>query len=180
MCCSPCSLPSCLSHVERAPPLLLLKLELALTQLSQWALAMLQRSTSDIHQAMTDTGGSTLACSGSSRFLVCGVTLLLNSIHHPVSLATLLNDGVLPLSQAVLSICGPLKSLSIGAGDEAINEDSREGLHAPPTPTEDEVTGLPALQRIVPMARVIRGPDWKWGDQVREEGGGSGRRGRRE
>lgn len=163
---SSCSLPSWLSHVQRAPPQLLLKLELALTRLSQWALALLQRATSDVHQAMADTGDATLACSGSSRFLVGGVTLLLNSIHHPVSLATLLNNGVVPLSQAVLAICGPLKPLSVGAGEEE-SKDGTESLRAPPTPSEEEVTGPSAIHRIVPMARVVRGPDWKWGDQVR-------------
>ena len=162
---SPCSLPSCLSHVERAPPQLLLELELALTSLSRWALVLLQRSTFNIHQAIAGAEDATLACSGSSRFLVGGVTLLLNSIHHPVSLAALLNNGVVPLSQAVLASCGPLKPLSVGAGEEEV-KNSAERSCAPATPSEEEVTGPSAIHRIVPMARVVRGPDWKWGDQV--------------
>ena len=125
---------------------------------------------------MVGVEDATLACSGSSRFLVDGVTLLLNSIHHPVSLATLLNNGVIPLSQAVLAMCGPLKPLSVGAGEEE-SKNGAEGLRNLPTPSEEEVTGLSAIPRIVPMARVVRGPDWKWGDQVREVVGGPGKGG---
>lgn len=29
------------------------------------------------------------------------------------------------------------------------------------------VTGVEVISRLTPGTRVVRGPDWKWGDQVR-------------
>lgn len=38
---------------------------------------------------------------------------------------------------------------------------------APPVATVDKpVTGMEVISRLVPGTHVVRGPDWKWGDQV--------------
>lgn len=37
----------------------------------------------------------------------------------------------------------------------------------PPVPPVGPASGPEAVPRLIPGVRVVKGPDWKWGDQVR-------------
>ena len=153
------ALTSYRSHIEHSPDYLQVQLELGLTELSQWSLCLLQRYTQQV-----DTGCDLSTSSGAVlRFIVCGLSLL-TDVHHAVGIATVLNNGILPLSQAIFRVCLPMSLLEKHSSEES--EDSHEeGEKHVPTATE-EVSGPSILSRVVPGVRVVRGPDWKWGDQV--------------
>jgi E3 ubiquitin-protein ligase HERC2 len=152
------ALTSYRSHIEHSPDYLQVQLELGLTELSQWSLCLLQRYTQQV-----DTGCDLSTSSGAVlRFIVCGLSLL-TDVHHAVGIATVLNNGILPLSQAIFRVCLPMSLLEKHSSEES--EDSHEeGEKHVPTATE-EVSGPSILSRVVPGVRVVRGPDWKWGDQ---------------
>ena len=157
------ALASYRSHIERSPAYLQAELELGLTELSEWSLDLLRSNT----KQLVSKGGLSSGPGAVSRFILCGLSLLTDT-HHTVGIATLLNNGILPLTMAISNSCHPVPLVDkdpLEESDEAGNEGRKQVA-----PVSEEVTGPSVLNRVVPGVRVVRGPDWKWGDQVRGPG----------
>ena len=112
---------------------------------------------------------------------------MLTTMQIPTSLAFLVNDGALGLTQTMLRLTDPLTmeeedTASVGAKEgsnvlapEAVGTQDQPQPAAATTTTspqpatgtlEEPPTGAALVRRISVGVRVIRGPDWKWGDQV--------------
>ena len=99
------------------------------------------------------------ASSTISRFTVALLGML-TSEHEAIDISSLVNSGFLGLSQTVIKLAGTAPT---------DNDDSYEEIGPDEVPylrqyhdnqDEDDI-----LSKIHIGTRVVRGPDWKWGDQ---------------
>ncbi|KAM7290215.1 E3 ubiquitin-protein ligase HERC2 isoform X3 [Ixodes scapularis] len=177
----------CLSNVNLIPPYQRISLELASSRIALWAVAELRSLVLDcccfegddsavdshpghssrrlVSKASVDSGSST--CGGApaapSRFLL-SVLGLLSGDHQGRELSLLLGSGLLAHLQTLLRILGPRPTRTPrekNAGLYAVLEETvRKPQPLAPVPSGPE---LAAMMKI--GTRVIRGADWKWGDQ---------------
>ncbi|XP_042145750.1 E3 ubiquitin-protein ligase HERC2 isoform X2 [Ixodes scapularis] len=177
----------CLSNVNLIPPYQRISLELASSKIALWAVAELRSLVLDcccfegddsavdshpghssrrlVSKASVDSGSST--CGGApaapSRFLL-SVLGLLSGDHQGRELSLLLGSGLLAHLQTLLRILGPRPTRTPrekNAGLYAVLEETvRKPQPLAPVPSGPE---LAAMMKI--GTRVIRGADWKWGDQ---------------
>ncbi|XP_077868707.1 E3 ubiquitin-protein ligase HERC2-like [Saccoglossus kowalevskii] len=119
--------------------------------------------TSGINPNSAFANGNSLGTFPPARFLLAMVTML-TSEHQANSLSLLLNSGVLGLTQTVLRLAGPNPD-SIEEEDDphvaSVVEETKSQPQPAPLPTSGPE--LAAMMKI--GTRVVRGQDWKWGDQ---------------
>lgn len=104
----------------------------------------------------------------------------------PTSLAFLVSNGALGLTQTMLRLTNPVTieeedtaSMAVKEGSNALAAEAAASKEqtattattgspqpVPTTTLEEPPTGASLVRRIVVGVRVVRGPDWKWGDQV--------------
>lgn len=182
-------LTHCLSNVEHAPSHLLVQLEQEYWLFTNQTLHALRSSLWEASQALCHVKGASVSHFTVSRFILLYAGML-TSMQIPTSLAFLVNSGALGLTQTMLRLIDPMTmeeedtaamaakegsntTAPEGAADKdqaqpAVATPARVSSPQPATATlEDPPTGAALVRRITVGVRVVRGPDWKWGDQVR-------------
>ena len=110
--------------------------------------------------------GVSLGCLSMSRTILATLGMLTTE-HHANSVSLLLNSGLLALTQTVLRIIGPDSSSDNAWQDDhqclqAILEEAQ-----PKSKQQQVPISGPELAVMMKIGtRVMRGIDWKWGDQV--------------
>ncbi|XP_021378315.1 E3 ubiquitin-protein ligase HERC2-like isoform X2 [Mizuhopecten yessoensis] len=174
MACEP--VPHCLSNVKLIPPCDRILLELAFSHLYRWAINELRNGIiqSDMmfkarginpSTPSTDSGKERLSLGAlpHSRFLLATMGILVSE-HHSNSLSLLMNSGVLGLTQTLLRLAGPDPERMIQDNSSsicAVLEEQKHKKQSQPVPISGPE--LAAMMKI--GMRVVRGVDWKWGDQ---------------
>ncbi|XP_070553640.1 E3 ubiquitin-protein ligase HERC2-like isoform X2 [Ptychodera flava] len=165
-------LPHCLEHISLIPTYNRMIMEITFAKLYTWAINTLREAvlnadylfkTSGINPSRAFNNGNSLGTLPQARFLLAMLTML-TSEHQANSLSLLLNSGVLGLTQTVLRLAGP--NPEYREEDEephvaAVVEETKSQPQPAPLPTSGP--DLAAMMKI--GTRVVRGQDWKWGDQ---------------
>ncbi|XP_033111225.1 E3 ubiquitin-protein ligase HERC2-like [Anneissia japonica] len=165
-CTSPMSNP--LTNVNLIPPYDRVILESTFSKLNAWSIDTLRKHVLAA-EAQLKTSSETTSNDARSigflpqaRFLLASLGLLTGD-HLPNGVSLLLNSGVLALTQTILRLIGPEETeeeddtLSVAT----VYEETRTCAQPAPIPTSGPE--LASLMKI--GTRVIRGQDWKWGDQ---------------
>ncbi|XP_061894415.1 E3 ubiquitin-protein ligase HERC2-like [Entelurus aequoreus] len=175
-------LSDCLKDVDLIPPFNRMLLEVTFGKLYSWAIHNVRHILLEASARFKELGvqpvplqtitnenpaGPSLGTIPQARFLLAMIHML--SLKHGAnSLSLLLNSGVLALTQSVLRLIGPSTdsseedlNLSAHEGSATVLEESRK--EAAPTPVPASGPELAAMMKI--GTRVMRGVDWKWGDQ---------------
>ncbi|KAA8589723.1 hypothetical protein FQN60_013088 [Etheostoma spectabile] len=152
-------LSDCLKDVDLIPPFNRMLLEVTFGKLYSWAI---QNTITNENPA-----GPSLGTIPQARFLLAMIHML-SLKHGSNSLSLLLNSGILALTQSILRLIGPSTdsseedlSLCTHGGSATVLEESRK--EAAPAPLPASGPELAAMMKI--GTRVMRGVDWKWGDQ---------------
>jgi len=170
----------CLNNVEHVPSHLLLQLEQEYWVLTDKTLQSLRSSLWEASHALQHVKGASISHFTVSRFIMLYAGML-TTMQIPASLSFLVNNGALSLSQTMLRLSNP-STLEEEVNDAVVKEvvaasetadgDSKQGESATavtvatPTLPQESLSGPALVRRIAVGVRVIRGPDWKWGDQV--------------
>nr|XP_057930110.1 E3 ubiquitin-protein ligase HERC2 isoform X4 [Doryrhamphus excisus] len=175
-------LSDCLKDVDLIPPFNRMLLEVTFGKLYSWAIQNVRNILLEASGRFKELGvqpvplqtitnenpaGPSLGTIPQARFLLAMIHML--SLKHGAnSLSLLLNSGMLALTQSILRLIGPSTdsseedlSLSVHGGSATVLEESRK--EAAPTPVPASGPELAAMMKI--GTRVMRGVDWKWGDQ---------------
>ncbi|CAI8025922.1 E3 ubiquitin-protein ligase HERC2 [Geodia barretti] len=167
-----------LNGVEHLPPSLRTSLELDQQKVQQWAVGRLRRAVWEIQLALRrektqarkmegerereqgagDVTGYTVGSFSSSRFIIAAIAMLTGE-HEAVDLSLLLNEGVVGLAQTALRLAASVYR------DERPEDEDGSVVGAPGDTQQSQVSGPEALSRMKAGTRVVRGKDWKWGDQ---------------
>ena len=92
---------------------------------------------------------------------------MLTMEHQLVDLSLLLDQGLLGLTQALIRLTATVQQ-DEHRGEE--KEVESRPVEAPPTsPKAIPATGPEVIHRLKVGTKVVRGPDWKWVDQVTME-----------
>lgn len=173
-----------LTNLNLIPPCQRMTLELASARLYLWAVGELRSllmdfcSTEDenlpvighssrhlVSKASMESGcsGRSGSLSAPSRFLLSAIGLL-SGEHQSRSLSLLLGSGVLAHLQTLLRMLGPRPTRSPHEKNVSLCAVLEETVRKPqpPAPAPNGLE-LAAMMKI--GTRVIRGVDWKWGDQ---------------
>ncbi|KAK8398901.1 hypothetical protein O3P69_004178 [Scylla paramamosain] len=180
-------LPDCLENIHLVPVYQRAVLKAAWARLWEWAVGELREHVLKAEQfcvATHSTGRmaktkdspsykdsnlscrdhNTLASMPLSRFLL-GVVCLSTRTHSGADLSLLVSGGLLALVQTLLRLIGPSEPSSGRNEDKeelvAIFEEAAKKPRIPPPPLSGPE--LAALMKV--GTRVVRGIDWKWGDQ---------------
>jgi E3 ubiquitin-protein ligase HERC2 len=161
-------LPHFLVDVELIPPRERLLLEIEFQKISDWAIVQLRNyvivADGDV-SASTGVGKlKTLSSIQSSRMLVPLLSIL-TSEHPNIVLSQLVGSGLIGLLQTVIRLTGPLSTTD--HFQESNDSSQQTGASLPATETTNtEILSGPELVLLITVGtRVIRGADWKWGDQ---------------
>uniref|UniRef100_A0A8C9RA53 E3 ubiquitin-protein ligase HERC2 n=1 Tax=Scleropages formosus TaxID=113540 RepID=A0A8C9RA53_SCLFO len=169
-------------YVDLIPPFNRMLLEVTFGKLYAWAIQNVRSILLDATVRFKELGvqpvplqtitnenpaGPSLGTIPQARFLLVMLNML--SLKHSAnSLSLLLNSGMLALTQSILRLIGPSTDsteedpgLASHGGSATVLEESRK--EAAPTPLPATGPELAAMMKI--GTRVMRGPDWKWGDQ---------------
>ncbi|XP_024133924.1 E3 ubiquitin-protein ligase HERC2 isoform X4 [Oryzias melastigma] len=172
----------CLKDVDLIPPFNRMLLEVTFGKLYSWAIQNIRNILLEASARFKELGvqpvplqtitnenpaGPSLGTIPQARFLLAMIHML-SLKHGSNSLSLLLNSGILALTQSILRLIGPstdsseedLSACSHG-GSATVLEESRK--EAAPTPVPASGPELAAMMKI--GTRVMRGVDWKWGDQ---------------
>ncbi|XP_023810269.2 E3 ubiquitin-protein ligase HERC2 isoform X5 [Oryzias latipes] len=172
----------CLKDVDLIPPFNRMLLEVTFGKLYSWAIQNIRNILLEASARFKELGvqlvplqtitnenpaGPSLGTIPQARFLLAMIHML-SLKHGSNSLSLLLNSGILALTQSILRLIGPstdsseedLSACSHG-GSATVLEESRK--EAAPTPVPASGPELAAMMKI--GTRVVRGVDWKWGDQ---------------
>ncbi|XP_061744248.1 E3 ubiquitin-protein ligase HERC2 isoform X2 [Nerophis ophidion] len=175
-------LSDCLKDVDLIPPFNRMLLEVTFGKLYSWAIHNVRHILLEASARFKELGvqpvplqtitnenpaGPSLGTIPQARFLLAMIHML--SLKHGAnSLSLLLNSGILALTQSILRLIGPSTdsseedlNLSAHEGSATVLEESRK--EAVPTPVPASGPELAAMMKI--GTRVMRGVDWKWGDQ---------------
>ncbi|XP_014679282.1 PREDICTED: LOW QUALITY PROTEIN: E3 ubiquitin-protein ligase HERC2-like, partial [Priapulus caudatus] len=108
----------------------------------------------------------TIAVMPCTRFLLL-VLCMLSSPHKAHSISLLINSGTLAIIQTVLRLLGPDQDGQVEDKNAGLVCTVLEETRPKPKKQQLPLTGpeLAAMMKI--GTRVVRGPDWKWGDQLR-------------
>ncbi|XP_060089857.1 E3 ubiquitin-protein ligase HERC2 isoform X3 [Heteronotia binoei] len=175
-------LTDCLKDVDLIPPFNRMLLEVTFGKLYSWAIQNVRNILIDANSRFKELGiqpvplqtitnenpaGPSLGTIPQARFLLVMFNMLTLQ-HGANTLNLLLNSGMLALTQTTLRLIGPSSDnieedmLASSRGASAtVLEESRKEI----TPVQLPVSGpeLAAMMKI--GTRVMRGVDWKWGDQ---------------
>ncbi|MBN3299656.1 HERC2 ligase, partial [Amia calva] len=175
-------LSDCLKDVDLIPPFNRMLLEVTFGKLYAWAIQNVRNILLDASARFKELGvqpvplqtitnenpaGPSLGTIPQARFLLVMLNML--SLKHGAnSLSLLLNSGMLALTQTILRLIGPscdsneedLSSCVHGTSATVLEESRKEAAPAPLPASGPE---LAAMMKI--GTRVMRGVDWKWGDQ---------------
>uniref|UniRef100_A0A3B3D0M2 E3 ubiquitin-protein ligase HERC2 n=1 Tax=Oryzias melastigma TaxID=30732 RepID=A0A3B3D0M2_ORYME len=170
----------CLKDVDLIPPFNRMLLEVTFGKLYSWAIQNIRNILLEASarfkelvqpvplQTITNENpaGPSLGTIPQARFLLAMIHML-SLKHGSNSLSLLLNSGILALTQSILRLIPStdsseedLSACSHG-GSATVLEESRK--EAAPTPVPASGPELAAMMKI--GTRVMRGVDWKWGDQ---------------
>ncbi|XP_048855280.1 LOW QUALITY PROTEIN: E3 ubiquitin-protein ligase HERC2 [Brienomyrus brachyistius] len=175
-------LSDCLKDVDLIPPFNRMLLEVTFGKLYSWAIQNVRAILLDASVRFKELGiqpvplqtitnenpaGPSLGTIPQARFLLAMLNML--SLKHSAnSLSLLLNSGMLALSQSILRLIGPSTDnteedpgSATHGGSATVLEESRK--EAAPVPLPASGPELAAMMKI--GTRVMRGLDWKWGDQ---------------
>lgn len=183
-------LTNCLSNVEHVPSYLLVQLEQEYWLLTNQTLHALRSSLWEASQALRHVKGASISHFTVSRFILLYAGML-TTMQIPTGLAFLVNSGALGLTQTMLRLTDPVameeedtasvatkEGSNVSAPEAAANQDQTQPATAAtaasratspqpvPVTQEEPPTGAALVRRIMLGVRVVRGPDWKWGDQV--------------
>ncbi|ELV11273.1 E3 ubiquitin-protein ligase HERC2 [Tupaia chinensis] len=175
-------LTDCLKDVDLIPPFNRMLLEVTFGKLYAWAVQNIRSVLMDANTRFKELGvqpvplqtitnenpaGPSLGTIPQARFLLAMLSMLTLQ-HGANSLDLLLNSGTLALTQTALRLIGPscdnleedMNASARGASATVLEETRKET-----TPVQLPVSGpeLAAMMKI--GTRVMRGVDWKWGDQ---------------
>ncbi|XP_064294379.1 E3 ubiquitin-protein ligase HERC2 isoform X5 [Phalacrocorax carbo] len=175
-------LTDCLKDVDLIPPFNRMLLEVTFGKLYAWAIQNVRNILLDATAKFKELGvqpvplqtitnenpaGPSLGTIPQARFLLVMLNMLTLQ-HGANTLSLLLNSGMLALTQTTLRLIGPssdnieedMIASSRGASATVLEESRKEA-----TPVQLPVSGpeLAAMMKI--GTRVVRGVDWKWGDQ---------------
>ncbi|XP_012867362.1 PREDICTED: E3 ubiquitin-protein ligase HERC2 [Dipodomys ordii] len=175
-------LTDCLKDVDLIPPFNRMLLEVTFGKLYAWAVQNIRNVLMDASAKFKELGiqpvplqtitnenpsGPSLGTIPQARFLL--VMLSMITLQHGANnLDLLLNSGTLALTQTALRLIGPscdnieedMSASARGASATVLEETRKETA-----PVQLPVSGpeLAAMMKI--GTRVMRGVDWKWGDQ---------------
>jgi len=171
----------CLNNVEHVPSHLLLQLEQEYWVLTDKTLHSLRSSLWEASHALRHIKGASVSHFTVSRFIMLYAGML-TTMQIPASLSFLVNNGALGLSQTMLRLSNPTSLeeeaievaavISVAATEAGDGKQEEPAVPATPTTAatplvpQEPLTGPALVRRIAVGVRVVRGPDWKWGDQV--------------
>ncbi|KAH0501347.1 E3 ubiquitin-protein ligase HERC2 [Microtus ochrogaster] len=175
-------LTDCLKDVDLIPPFNRMLLEVTFGKLYAWAVQNIRCVLMDASARFKELGiqpvplqtitndnlaGPSLGTIPQARFLLVMLSMLTLQ-HGANNLDLLLNSGTLALTQTALRLIGPtcdsveedMSASARGASATVLEETRKETA-----PVQLPVSGpeLAAMMKI--GTRVMRGVDWKWGDQ---------------
>ncbi|XP_067368465.1 E3 ubiquitin-protein ligase HERC2 isoform X5 [Channa argus] len=175
-------LSDCLKNVDLIPPFNRMLLEVTSGKLYSWAIQNIRNILLEASARFKELGvqpvplqtitnenpaGPSLGTIPQARFLLAMIHML-SLKHGSNSLSLLLNSGILALTQCILRLIGPSTdsseedlSLCSHVGSATVLEESRK--EAAPAPLPASGPELASMMKI--GTRVMRGVDWKWGDQ---------------
>ncbi|XP_059157195.1 E3 ubiquitin-protein ligase HERC2-like isoform X2 [Physella acuta] len=170
-------LPHCLTDVKLIPPCDRILLEMTFAELYRWAVQELRQHVLQadlmfklrgINPALVCTPSGTkerlsLGALPCSRFLLATLGLLVAE-HYSNSLSLLFNSGLLALTQSILRLAGPEPDLPVPDNCNTIFTIPEEQFNKKSAQTMPMAgPELAAMMKV--GTRVMRGVDWKWGDQ---------------
>ncbi|XP_072258440.1 E3 ubiquitin-protein ligase HERC2 [Pyxicephalus adspersus] len=175
-------LTDCLKDVDLIPPFNRMLLEVTYGKLYAWAIQNIRNILLDATSKFKEMGiqpvplqtitnenpsGPSLGTIPQARFMLVMLNMLTRQ-HGANSLNLLLNSGMLALTQTILRLIGPSSdnieeessTCILGASATVLEESRKETA-----PVQLPASGpeLAAMMKI--GTRVMRGVDWKWGDQ---------------
>lgn len=110
--------------------------------------------------------GYTIGSFISSRFIVASISMLTME-HQLVDLSLMLNQGLLGLTQALIRLTACVQHEERKTDEREVV--SRPVETAPPSPKATPTTGPEVIHKLKTGVKVVRGPDWKWDNQVTVE-----------
>ncbi|XP_075446685.1 E3 ubiquitin-protein ligase HERC2 isoform X3 [Ascaphus truei] len=175
-------LTDCLKDVDLIPPFNRMLLEVTFGKLYAWAIQNIRNILMDASSRFKEMGiqlvplqtitnenpsGPSLGTIPQARFMLVMLNMLTRQ-HGANSLNLLLNSGMLALTQTILRLIGPssdnceddARACVLGASATVLEESQKQS-----TPVQLPASG-PELATLMKIGtRVMRGVDWKWGDQ---------------
>ncbi|XP_052278368.1 E3 ubiquitin-protein ligase HERC2-like [Dreissena polymorpha] len=175
--CKP--MPHCLTDIPLIPPCDRILLQMTFSELFRWSITQLRQYIHQVDMTFKARGVNPMMPNFNSkdntkeklkigmlpqaRFILAHLGLLVSS-HQGNSLSLLMNNGLLALTQSILRLIGPDPDRPVhemAPSICAILEDQRHKKQSAPAPLSGPE--LAALMKV--GSRVVRGQDWKWGDQ---------------
>ncbi|KAK7097783.1 E3 ubiquitin-protein ligase HERC2-like isoform X3 [Littorina saxatilis] len=169
-------LPHCLADIQLIPPCDRILLEMTFAELYRWAITQLRSCVIEADMAFKARGINpahppldnskeqlTLGALPPSRFILATLGVLVAE-HHAHSLSLLLNSGLLALTQSILRLAGIDPDVPVpetGAVLCTVPEEHKTRKQNQQLPLSGPE--LAAMMKIGTL--VVRGVDWKWGDQ---------------
>ncbi|KAL8607282.1 hypothetical protein ACOMHN_047613 [Nucella lapillus] len=169
-------LPHCLADVQLIPPCDRILLEMTFAELYRWAISQLRAYVIEADMAFKARGINpaqpsldnskeqlSLGALPPSRFILATLGVLVAE-HHAHSLSLLLNSGLLALTQTILRLAGIDPEVPVpeaGATLCTVVEEQKIRKQNQQLPLSGPE--LAAMMKIGTL--VVRGVDWKWGDQ---------------
>lgn len=99
-----------------------------------------------------------------ARFLLATLGIL-TAEHNASDTSLILNSGTIGLTQTIMRLAGPCEATEEEESNlAAIIDEAKAAKKTPSLP----ITGPDMAKRMKIGTRVVRGPDWKWGDQVQQ------------
>ncbi|XP_048589232.1 E3 ubiquitin-protein ligase HERC2 isoform X2 [Nematostella vectensis] len=163
----------CLADIELVPPCDRVVLETTFAKINTWSIDMLRQAVFYASQAFEKgegrsdpvpdqyRGGLSLGALPVARFLLAALGML-TADHSAGGVSLVLSSGVLGLTQTIMRLAGPCDTGE--EEDAALAAIIDEGKAAKKRPTVP-LTGPEVAKMLKIGTRVVRGPDWKWGDQ---------------
>ena len=171
-------MPHCTADVGLIPPYDRVILETAFRRINNWAVRTLReaiiyandtfkRAESKPSTAPDDFhGGLSLGALPVARFLLATLGIL-TAEHNASDMSLILNSGTIGLTQTIMRLAGPCEATEEEESNlAAIIDEAKAAKKTPTLP----ITGPEMAKRMKIGTRVVRGPDWKWGDQVIRRG----------
>lgn len=169
------TVPHCTADVGLIPSYDRVILETAYSRINNWAINTLRESTiyadetfkkaqSRPHTAPDDFhGGLCIGALPVARFLLATLGIL-TAEHNASDMSLILNAGTIGLTQTIIRLAGPCEADEEEEDSNlaAIIDETKAAKKQPSVP----ITGPDMAKRMKIGTRVVRGPDWKWGDQV--------------
>ena len=168
------AVPHCSADVGLIPPYDRVILETAFRRINSWAVNTLREAiiyaNDTFKKAETSPnttpddfhGGLSLGALPVARFLLATLGIL-TSEHNASDMSLILNSGAVGLAQTIMRLAGPCEaSEEEDSSLAAIIDEAKAAKKVAVV----AMTGPEMAKRMKIGTRVVRGPDWKWGDQV--------------